>query len=117
VKRTCAGQQKRFDAFRREYNTERPHEALGQETPASRYAASPRPYPGRLPVLEYPGHFLVKRVTDAGTFRFQQRLLYIANGLVDQFIGLEETGDGVWSIYFNAVLIATLDERDYIIRG
>jgi putative transposase len=117
VQRTCAGQQKRFDAFRREYNLERPHEALGQETPASRYTASRRPYPARLPVLEYPGHFLVKRVTDAGTFRFQHRLLYIANALVDQHIGLAETHDGVWSIYFNTVLIATLDERDYIIRG
>lgn len=117
VQRTCGAQQKQFDAFRREYNTERPHEALGQETPSSKYDVSPRPYPSRLPVLEYPGHFLVKRVTDAGTFRFQHRLLYIANALVDQLIGLEETDDGVWSIYFNTVLIATLDERDYIIRG
>ena len=44
-------------------------------------------------------------MTDAGTFRFQQRLVYIAKALVDQHIGLEETDDGVW------------DERDYIIRG
>src|SRR6185436_2516479 len=110
-------QQKRFDAFRREYNTERPHEALHQETPASQYRSSSRPYPSQLPVPEYPGHFLVKRVTDAGTFRFHQRLLYIANSLVDQHIGLEETDDGVWAIYFNTVLIATLDERDYFIRG
>ena len=66
---------------------------------------------------EYPGHFLVKRVTDAGTFRFQQRLLYIANALVNQHIGLEETDDGVWAIYFNTVLLATLDERDFVIRG
>ena len=117
VQRTCASQQKRFDAFRAEYNTERPHEALGMETPASRYATSPRPYPERLPVPEYPGHFLVKRVTDAGTFRFQHRLLYIANALVDQHIGLEETDDGVWAIYFNTVLLATLDERDFVIRG
>lgn len=117
VQRTCAGQQKQFDAFRLEYNTERPHEALGQETPASRYRASPRAYPSRLPVPEYPGHFLVKRVTDAGTFRFQHRLLYIANALVDQWIGLEETDDGVWSIYFANVLLATLDERDFLIRG
>jgi hypothetical protein len=42
-----------------------------------------------------PGHFLAKRVTDAGTFRFQHRLVYIANALVDQWIGLEETDDGV----------------------
>lgn len=117
VQRTCAGQQKQFDAFQLEYNTERPHEALGQETPASCYRASPREYPTRLPQPEYPGHFLVKRVTDAGTFRFQHRLLYIANALVDQWIGLEETDDGVWGIHFNQVLLATLDGRDFIIRG
>jgi hypothetical protein len=117
VQRTCGAQQAQFDAFRWEYNTERPHEALQLETPASRYRSSPRPYPTRLPPVEYPGHFLVKRVTDAGTFRFQQRLLYIANALVDQYIGLEETDDGVWSIYFTTVLLATLDERDFLIRG
>ena len=50
-------------------------------------------------------------------FRFNHKLLYIANSLVDHRIGLEETDDGIWSIYFNTVLIATLDERDYIIRG
>jgi hypothetical protein len=44
---------------------------------------------------EYPGHFLVKKVTTGGTFRFQHKLLYIANSLVDQCIGLEETDDGV----------------------
>lgn len=64
-----------------------------------------------------PRHILVKRVTDAGTFRFQQHLLYIANALVDQYIGLEETDDGVWAIYSTNVLLATLDERDFLIRG
>jgi hypothetical protein len=59
----------------------------------------------------------VKKVTDAGTFRFRTQILYIANSLVDQLIGLEEAEDGIWSIYFNTVLLATLDERDYIIRG
>ena len=62
-------------------------------------------------------HWIVKRVADAGTFRFQQRLLYIANTLVDQHIGLKETYDGVWAIYFNTVLLPTLDERDFLIRG
>jgi transposase-like protein len=117
VQRTRAAQQTQFDAFRLEYNTERPHDALGGDTPASRSAASPRPYPERPPVPEYPGHFLVKRVTDAGTFRFQHRLLSIANALVNQHIGLEETADGVWAIYFTTVRLATLDERDFVIRG
>lgn len=43
VHHTCAAQQRNFNAFRHEYNEERPHEALGQTTPASHYGASPRP--------------------------------------------------------------------------
>jgi putative transposase len=117
VRGSCAAQQRNFDAFRREYNEERPHERLEQQTPASQYDASARAYPNRLPPLEYPRHFLVKKITTGGTFRFQHKLLYLANAMVDQHIGLEETDDGIWSIYFNNILLATLDERDYIITG
>ncbi|MBV9170800.1 MAG: transposase [Chloroflexi bacterium] len=46
-------QQRRFDAFRQEYNTERPHEALGQHPPIVWYARSPRPFPRRLHEPEY----------------------------------------------------------------
>ena len=86
-------------------------------TPSSQYRPSPREYSSRPPVPEYPGHYLVKKVTTGGTFRLQHKLLYIANALVDQHIGLDETDDGIWSIFFNTVLIATVDERDDIIRG
>lgn len=68
VRASCTAQQRNFDAFRREYNTERPHERLNQETPASQYRPGPRPFPSRLPPLEYPGHFLVKTITTGGTF-------------------------------------------------
>ena len=47
----------------------------------------------------------------------QRRLIYLANSLVDQPIGLEETDDGIWTIYFNTVLIGTMDERDGIVHG
>jgi transposase InsO family protein len=110
-------QQRAFNRFRAEYNTERPHAALGGTTPASHYQPSPRPYPARLPAQVYPGHFLVKKITTGGTFRFQHRLLFIASSLTDHHIGLDETDEGIWSIYFNTVLLAKLDERDYIIRG
>jgi hypothetical protein len=65
---------------------------------------------------EYPGHLLVKKITTGGTFRFQHRLLFIANSLTHHHIGLEEPTT-LWSIFFNTVLIAKLDERDYIIHG
>jgi hypothetical protein len=79
-------------------------------------ASSPRPFPEHLPPLEYPGHFLVKRVTNAGTFRLKHKLLFIANALKQYHLGLEETDDGIWSIYFGTVLLAKVDERDMIIR-
>jgi hypothetical protein len=66
--------------------------------------------------LRYPGHFVVKRVTNAGTFRLKHKLLFIANALKQHHIGLEETDDGIWSINFGTVLLAKVDERDMIIR-
>lgn len=74
-------------------------------------------YTGVLPPLEYPGHFLVKKITTGGTFRFKHRLLFIANALTDHHIGLEECNTGVWNIFFANILLAKLDERDYVIRG
>jgi putative transposase len=61
-----SAQQRAFNAFRLEFNTERPHRALGGVPPASLYSASTRPFPNRPPTLEYPGHFIVKRVTPRG---------------------------------------------------
>ncbi len=113
---TMAAQQRAFNAFRAEYNDERPHEALGMETPASQYTSSPRPYPATLPVPEYPGHYTVKQITTGGTFRFAHRVLYLANALTGELVGLDEVDDGVWWIYFGTTLIATLDERNYIIK-
>jgi transposase InsO family protein len=110
-------QQRAFDAFRGEYNTDRPHAYHGGATPASHYAPSPRPYPARLPAQEYPGHFLVKRISSGGIFRFHDRLLFLSHALTTHHIGLEETDDGIWSIFFNTVLLAKLDERDYVIRA
>ena len=77
---------------------------------------SPRPYPSKLPALEYPKHFRVKRVTDAGTIRFHHQLLFLANALDTSCVGVEEIDDGIWSIYFGTVRLARFDERDGIIR-
>lgn len=59
----------------------------------------------------------MKKITTGGTFRLHNRLLHLANAMVDQHIGVEETDDGIWAIHFNTILLATFDERDHIIRG
>ncbi len=109
-------QQRAFDAFRTEYNEERPHTRHEGKPPGSQYDASPREYLSRIPQLEYPGHYTVTRVTTGGTFRFRTTLLFIANALRSHYIGLDEEADGVWSIFFGLILLAKLDRRDYILR-
>ncbi len=114
---TLVTQQRAFTTFRRLYNDERPHQALQGRPPAALYRPSPRVYTGTLPPVAYPGHFIVKRVTNAGTIRLKKRLLFIANALKQHPVGLEEIADGVWSIHFCHVLLGRVDERDYIIRA
>jgi len=77
----------------------------------------PAPMPAPSSPVEYPGHFIVKRVTNAGTIRLKKRLLFLANALKQHPVGLEEVADGIWSIHFCHVLLGCVDERDYIIRA
>ena len=60
---------------------------------------------------------MVKTITIAGNFRFGKRRVYLANALTNQKIGMEETDDGLWQIYFRSVLLAAFDERDYIMQS
>lgn len=105
-------QQRSFDRFRTEYNDERPHEALGGRAPGAVWAPPTRPYPRRIPEPEYPGHFQLRLVCNAGTFRFQCAQIFISNALMKKWIGLEEIDDGIWAVYFYDVLLARFDERD-----
>ena len=114
---SLVAQQRAFNRFRREYNEERQHQHLGGHPTDTAYTPSRRVYDARVPAYEYPRHFLVKRVTNAGTFRFRHRLVFISHALAPHTIGLEEVDDGLWSIYFCRVLLARLDERDFVIRG
>jgi hypothetical protein len=91
-------QQARFDAFIDEFNFERPHEAIGQRTPASLYVPSSRALPAQLPEPRYPEHFQVRLVrgrasaagvSGAGTFRLHGWQTHISEVLSGQHIGLE----------------------------
>jgi transposase InsO family protein len=113
---TMRAQQLRFTRFVREFNTVRPHEALGQETPATLYTSSPRPYPSRLPTVEYPDHFETRLVSRNGGFRWASRRVPISHTLQEQYVGLEEVDDGIWDVYFGAVRLGQMDERTFRIE-
>jgi len=102
-------QQESFDRFRREYNEDRPHEALGQRPPSELYQASPRPYPERLPPPEYPGHYEVRSVHPGGEIKWQGRYLFLSEALGGERVGLEEYDDGLWAVYFAGYRLARFD--------
>lgn len=106
-------QQVRFDLWRREYNEERPHEALEQKPPASRYTASERAYPERLPEPQYPGYREVRRVTRGGEICFHKHIVFVSETLAQEDVALEEVADGVWAIWFYDLELARLDERTF----
>lgn len=105
-------QQRRFDAFRQEFNEERPHEALGGKPPARLWQPSTRPYPKEIAKPEYPGHFEKRLVSNAGCIRFKKQVVFISQAIHQDWIGLEEVDNGIWSVYFYDVLLARLDEQE-----
>lgn len=109
---TLARQQKRFDRFVHDFDHERPHEALGQKRPATLYSPSPRPYPEKLPPIEYDGHLEVRKVDDRGTIKWKNEKLFLSHTLNGELVGLEEIDDGTWSLFYGPVLLARFEERE-----
>lgn len=98
--RTRRLQQQAFDAFRQEYNHERPHEALAMQTPASCYTPSARAYPARLPEVEYPSQYQVRRVRSTGEIKWRGQLVFLSEALIGEPVGFQEVDQDLWRIEF-----------------
>jgi transposase InsO family protein len=66
-------QQERFDSFQAEYNTQRPHQALGMKYPSEVYTRSSRPY-RRPSTPTYPFHDLTLTVSHCGRICFNPNI-------------------------------------------
>jgi len=109
AERNRAAQNRRFAAFVRDYNEERPHEALGQRTPASVYQPSPRQMPRHLPEPAYPSEAAVRSVRSNGTIKWQGELVFIGEALVGEAVAVEETEAGSWQVRFYDVPLGWID--------
>jgi len=74
-------QQESFICFEREYNQQRPHEALGNQTPASCWVASTRGYPPRLPEPEFPETCRLRKVGESGLMKWKNRPVFLSKVL------------------------------------
>jgi putative transposase len=92
-------QQARFDAFVRQYNDERPHQALDMQVPAELYVPSDRPYRG-LSELDYPLHDWASTVTTCGRICFRNRKVNLSQVFAGQQVGVCQVDEHVWLVTF-----------------
>jgi len=92
-------QQAKFEEFVEEYNTERPHEALGMKFPNEIYTPSARPYQG-LPDPEYPFHDKTITVTHCGRICLSGKKINFSLVFAGQAVGIKEVSDGIWLVSF-----------------
>ena len=94
------------------YNYDRPHEALGQQVPASFYRKSRRPFCAPLRELQYPRPWPTSRVTASGRVRWRGRLRVIGRAFGGERIGFKPVSSGVHEVYFMSYLIGILLDTD-----
>ena len=92
-------QQAKFDVFVREFNCERPHEALDMKYPADIYKPSTRPYRG-IGELYYPFHDRTVLVTYCGRICIFKKKINLSTSLAGQAVGIKEVDDGIWLVSF-----------------
>ena len=107
---SLAAQQRRFDAFRHEYNTERPHASLpGHVPPAHCYQPAPRAYPSRLPALVYPTAHEVRLVDRSGNIKWRNTAFFLSTNLAGAYVGLTHTSADLVTVAYGALALGELD--------
>lgn len=106
--------QDHFDPWRHDYNWDRPHEALGQDTPSTRYQPSSRPFPEVLPPVSLMPTDEIRKVDSSGKISFRNRPWHISKAFIGQRVGLrpDPQVDGLWQVHFSTCHITTLDLRN-----
>lgn len=98
--------------FQYEYNFERPHEALGMDTPASCYQPSSRRWDGVLRAPEYDTkEFQVRKVCPSGCIWLNQQEHYIGKTLKGEYVGIKQSEEPYKEIYYGPVYLGKIDHE------
>lgn len=101
-------EQAAFDVWRQQYNTERPHEALGMRVPSEVYRPSERVYEGTPEDLEY-GNMEARKVHRLGHVTYRGESYGISAALGGWSVGLAPRADGLVEVWFSRLLVGHID--------
>lgn len=100
-----------FDLWRQEFNTERPHEALGMATPAEVYQPSQRRYEGTPESIDY-GPMETRKVHPRlGGISYMGETIGLSVALGGWNVGLNPKEQGPVEVWFSKLLIGHIDPR------
>lgn len=109
VEQNLRRQQRALARFRKRYNEERPHQALGGRPPGDFYSASPRPYPARIKEAVYDEDTHVRRVDANGDIKWRNNVIFLSKTLTGERVGLKWIDDRTLRVYFVNIDLAKLD--------
>jgi len=109
---TLRSQQRRTRQWRREYNFERPHEALGMGVPADHYRKSRRKMPVRIKPWKYPQRWESRLVRGNGLISWKGRSRFVGEAFERQRVGLKRLSQGNWQVYFGPLLAGELSDEE-----
>lgn len=104
-------QQRSFNWFCFDYNNYRPHEALGQNTPSIYYKKSTRLYLEKPIIPDYDLCYKVRKVRYSGEIKFKNKMYGLTTLLTGQPVGLKQTTEDAWNVYYSFYKVATIDLR------
>lgn len=107
-------QQRRFNRWRKEFNENRPHEALGMKTPSEEYRRSSSIYRrGIKKNIKYPQGYDIRRVKTNGEIKWRGKRRYIGEAFKGVTLGIKQIEEGRNQVYFGSILLGDLYEIDY----
>lgn len=109
---TPRGQQHRTTRWIDYYNYHRPHEAMAQQVPATRYRKSRRRYQPWLAQLTYRRTWPTRKVSTRGYIHWRGRARVIGRAFSEQRVGLKPIEPNIHEVYFGRYLIGLLVDTD-----
>lgn len=104
--------QKRFDEYRVEYNTIRPHEALNLDVPAAHYKPSPRKLQ-RVKEWEYDTRYEQRIIKESGYITYRGQGYFLSEGLGGVTVGIRESyTDGCVTICYREFAVARINVNE-----
>ena len=98
-----------FDLWRQQFNTQRPHEAIGMATPAELYHPSKRDYQGTPQSIDYGGMDTRQVNARSGVISYRRDEIKISSALGGWNVGLAPDEDGLIAVWFAKLLVGHID--------